>query len=222
MKHQVKKRLVRSLVFGLIAIVLGVCVAWIQIQTQNARITKKGGQKSETAIPMAGLNIGGPFNLTDHNGNQVTEKTYAGDYKLMYFGFTYCPAICPTELQKMSRVMNALEKNVPELASIVQPLFVTVDPERDEVSVMKQYVSLFHKKLIGLTGTQPQIDFVKQRYRIFATKVEDETNQDYTVDHSSFIYLMSPENDLISMYRTSDTADYMYEDILERIKLSGS
>ncbi len=116
--------------------------------------------------------------------------------------------------------MGALEKDQPETAETIQPLFITVDPERDRVPVMKEYVSLFHKRLVGLTGTQPQIDFVKKSYRIFATKVQDESANDYTVDHSSFIYLMGPDNTLMGMYRVSDTADYIYQDVLKRLGLS--
>jgi len=220
MKPEIKKRLLRTLIFSLIALVIGAGVGWVQIQMQSARITTKDGKPMETAMPMAGLQIGGPFSLTDHTGADVTEKNYDGQYKLIYFGFTYCPAICPTELQKISRVMGAMEKNKPETAKTIQPLFITVDPERDRVPVMREYVSLFHPRLIGLTGSVPQIDFVKKSYRIFATKVQDESANDYTMDHSSFIYLMGPDNTLISMYRVSDKADDVYQDILKRLNLS--
>ena len=220
MKPEIKKRLLRTLIFCLLALVIGGSVGWFQVQMENARTVTREGKPSETAMPIAGLNIGGPFSLTNHMGEDVTEKDYEGQYKLIYFGFTYCPAVCPTELQKISRVMSALEKNQPETAAKIQPLFITVDPERDRVPVMKEYVSLFHKRLIGLTGTQPQIDFVKKSYRVFATKVEDESANDYTVDHSSFIYLMGPDDTLVSMYRVSDSADKVYEDILKQLGLS--
>jgi len=219
MKPEIKKRLLRTLIFSIVALIVGVGAGWMQVQMESARTLTRDGKPSKTAMPMAGLNIGGAFSLTDHNGQAVTEKTYDGQYKLIYFGFTYCPAICPTELQKISRVMNALEKNHPAAAKTVQPLFITIDPERDTVDVMKEYVSLFHKNMIGLTGSVPQIDFVKKAYRIFATKVEDENMSDYTVDHSSFIYLMGSDNTLISMYRVSDTPDEMYEDLLKQLDL---
>ena len=82
---------------------------------------------------------------------------------------------------------------------------------------MKDYVSLFHPKLIGLTGTQPQIDFVSKAYRIFARKVDDPAQNDYTMDHSSYLYLMSPDNTLAAIYRMDDDADYIYDDILKRL-----
>lgn len=219
MNPLIKKRLTRIGVFGTIALVLGIGAAWMQMQMQAARVTTKEGKPAETAMPMAGLNIGGPFALTDHTGKAVTEKDYAGTYKLIYFGFTYCPAICPTELQKMSRVLAALEKNHPEALETLQPLFVSVDPERDTVEVMREYVSLFNPRIVGLTGSVPQIDFMKKRYRVFASKVQDETNQDYTVDHSSFTYLMGPSDGLLAMYRMKDSADDIYKDIVTRLGL---
>jgi protein SCO1/2 len=215
MNEKIKKRLVRTAILSVVALAVGIGVGLIQKEMQSARTVSKGSVESDA--PIAGLNIGGPFNLTDHTGTEVTEKTYDGDYKLIYFGFTYCPAICPTELQKISRVMSGLEKSNPDAAEQIQPLFITIDPERDTVPVMQEYVRLFHPRLIGLTGTVPQIDFVKKRYRVFANKVEDGTQNDYTMDHSSFIYLMSPDDTLLGMYRTSDTADDIYTDIIKQL-----
>ncbi len=222
MNPNIKKRLTRTLVLSLIALAIGAGVGYYQIKFESARVSKQGENTAQRPAPVAGLEIGGPFSLTDHNGQAVTEKTYEGQYKLIYFGFTYCPAICPTELQKVSRVMSALEKNNPEMAQNVQPLFITIDPERDTVEVMNQYVSLFHPSLIGLTGTKPQIDFVTKSYRIFAKKVDDPEQQDYTMDHSSYLYLMGPKNTLVSIYRMDDTADYVYEDIAKRLDAAAS
>ncbi len=211
-----KEKLVRIFVLAIVALIIGAGTAWYQVKFESARITQQG-LSSEKPLPVAGLEIGGPFSLTDHTGKNVTEKDYADQYQLIYFGFTYCPAICPTELQKMSRVMTALEKSKPVLAEQTQPLFITVDPERDTVPVMKDYVSLFHPKLIGLTGTQPQIDFVIKAYKIFARKVDDSEQNDYTVDHSSYIYLMGKDNQLLSIYRMDDDADYVYNDVVKHI-----
>jgi len=220
MNPKIKNRLMRTAILSLVALFVGASVAWVQIQMQAARVTTKEGKPMETAMPMAGLKIGGAFSLTDHTGADVTDKTYSGKYKLIYFGFTYCPAICPTELQKMSRVLAALEKNHPEALDTIQPLFISVDPERDSVEVMREYVRLFHPRIVGLTGTVPQIEFIKKRYRVFANKVEDDTNQDYTVDHSSFTYLMGPNDELLGMYRIQDKPDAIYQDLVKRIGLS--
>ncbi|MGH1399540.1 MAG: SCO family protein [Alphaproteobacteria bacterium] len=218
MSQNIKNRLIRTFIFSAIALVIGVGVGWYQIKMQSARVMKQGESGAQRPAPIAGLKLGGPFSLTDHRGEKVTEKTYDGQYKFIYFGFTYCPAICPTELQKVSQVMRAMEKNKPELAKTIQPLFITIDPARDTVPVMKDYVSLFHPRLIGLTGTQPQIDFVTKAYRVFARKVVTEEQQDYTMDHSSYLYLMSPDNQLTAIYRMDDGADFVYGDMLKRIE----
>ena len=221
MNENTKKRMLRTLVFALLAIAVGAGVAWYQVKFEKARVTTHGDNSNAKPLPIAGLEIGGPFRLNDHTGKTVTEQDFSGQYMLTYFGFTYCPAICPTELQKISRVMKALEKKQPALAELVQPLFITVDPERDTVDVMKDYVSLFHPKLVGLTGTQPQVDFVSKAYRIFARKVDDPEQNDYTMDHSSYIYLMGKDGKLVSIYRMDDSADYIYDDILRRVGIDG-
>ena len=224
MNASIKKRLLRTALLSLLALGIGAGVGFYQLKFQNARVINKQSGTSAPA-PVAGLDIGGPFSLTDHTGTDVTEKTYDGQHKLIYFGFTFCPSICPTELQKVSRVMNALEKNKPALAETLTPLFITVDPDRDTVPVMKDYVSLFHPKLQGLTGTQPQIDFITKSYRVFVRRVEGvdtHDDEDYTMDHSSYLYLMSPDNTLAAIYRMDDSADAVYNDILARIEGSAS
>lgn len=220
MKPEIQKRVTRTLILSVLALIVGGAVGFYQVSIQNARVIQKDGQGASGSADIAGLELGGPFTLTDHNGNEVTEKDYAGKYKLVYFGFTYCPAVCPTELQKMSRIVKAFEKNHPDAAQNIEQLFITVDPERDNVQVMKDYVSLFHPRLIGLTGTRPQIDFITQSYRIFATRVEDESLSDYTMDHSTFVYLMGPDDELVSIYRMKDTPDYIYKDMQQKLGLS--
>ena len=117
--------------------------------------------------------------------------------------------------------MRQAMKGLPdEMAAKIQPLFITTDPERDTVEVLNDYVSLFDPRLVGLTGSVPQVDLVKKAYRIFAVKVQDESMDEYTMDHSSFTYLMGPDGELVSMYRVKDTADYMAGDIKKH--LSGS
>ncbi len=171
--------------------------------------------KQETAdkpLSVVANNFGGSFTLVNQDNETVTEKDFEGQWRLIYFGFTYCPAICPTELQKIAAAL----KDLGEEGEKITPIFISVDPERDTVDVMRQYVKLFHPRLIGLTGTVAQIDEVKKSYKIYAAKVKDDTMTDYTVDHSSFIYLMNPNNDLIRIFKTDDTA----EDIVKIIKKS--
>lgn len=203
-----KNRFKRLLVLCSLALLVGAGIGWFELQRAQAPATVQQG--SSVAIPVAGVQIGGPYELIDHTGAVRTEADFADQYKLIYFGFTYCPAICPTELAKISAVMKQLPE---EAAAQIQPLFITVDPERDTVSVMADYVSLFDDRLIGLTGDQEQIDAVKKAYRVFSKNVQDESMTEYTVDHSSYIYFMSPSDELLGMYRIKDTPAYMVEDI---------
>lgn len=209
MNPQIKKRLLRTVLLSLAALAVGAGIALYQISAEKNPAT---AEKPEV-MKIAGADIGGPFSLLDATGKTITEKNFEGKFKLIYFGFTYCPAICPTELQKITKVLKRMEAEKPELAARLQPLFITVDPERDTPQVVGEYVKLFHPRLIGLTGSPEQIEAVKKSYRIFAAKVQQEGMNDYTVDHSSFIYLMDPKNELAGIYRTEDNADMIFEDV---------
>lgn len=154
--------------------------------------------------------IGGEFYLTNHLGQAVSHDYFQDKYKIIYFGFTYCPAICPTELQKITAILKALP---PEMLDNIAPLFITIDPDRDTVDVMHDYVSFFHPNIIGLTGTTAQIAQTLDAFKIYATKVYNDDKTDYTMDHSSFIYVMGPDDRLLKIYRSQDTAQDMTKDI---------
>ncbi|PCI55250.1 MAG: hypothetical protein COB36_06400 [Alphaproteobacteria bacterium] len=165
---------------------------------------------TENNTTSAASNIGGAFTLIDHNGQEVTNDTYADMYKLVFFGFTYCPAVCPTELQKITRIMDELGE---DYAHTITPMFITVDPERDDVETMKNYVTQFHPSLVGLTGSNEQIEAVKNAFKVYSSKVENDMMDEYMIDHSSFIYLMDWDNHLISMYPSKDTVTDIIRDI---------
>ncbi|HBR68691.1 MAG TPA: SCO family protein [Rhodospirillaceae bacterium] len=206
-----KARLKRTAILSAIALVIGGGIGFYQIQNETARVT----QKASSVAPMAGgAQVGGGFALIDQDGKEVTENDYAGRYKLIFFGFTFCPAVCPTELQKMARVLDQLEN--PN----IQPIFITVDPERDTAQVMKGYVGQFHPDIVGLTGSREQIDKVLADYKVYASKVENDMMDGYMMDHSAFIYLMSPNNALITLYPAQDTAEQIAEDIKKRLNAS--
>ena len=139
--------------------------------------------------------IGGPFELTDHTGKRVTDQDFRGKYTVIFFGFTFCPDVCPSALQVMSA---ALDKIGPK-AERITPLFISVDPERDTPAQLATYVQSFHPRLIGLTGSPEDIARVVKAYRVYAKKVEDpKSSAGYTYDHSSIIYVMNPDG----TYRT--------------------
>jgi protein SCO1/2 len=153
--------------------------------------------------------IGGPFSLTDHTGKRVTEKDFAGKFMLVFFGYTYCPDICPGELQVISAAMDQLG----EKGRKVTPVFVTVDPERDTVSQMKSYVENFHPRLVGLTGTAEEVRAAAKAYRVYYSKARDASASDYLMDHSSAVYLMSPAGEYLAHFAYGTGVDKMAEGI---------
>jgi protein SCO1/2 len=156
--------------------------------------------------------VGGPFTLTDQNGNIVTDATFKGEPFLVFFGFTHCPDVCPTTLYEMSEVLNRLGPDANKTAA----LFVTVDPERDTPEKLKQYISSFHPRIFGLTGTEEQIDAIKKEYRVFAKKVPTKDG-DYTMDHTAVVYLMDKNGRFVAPFNLSRSADEAAADLRKRL-----
>jgi protein SCO1/2 len=152
----------------------------------------------------AGVAIGGPFTLTDETGQRVTEATYRGRHMLVFFGFTYCPDVCPTELAKVAAALDLLG---PEAGRVV-PLFVSVDPARDTPDALAQYTDLFHPAIIGLTGTEAEIAAAARAYRVYYNKVKTGQEADaYTMDHSAFVYLLGPDGAFRQFYSPQATPE---------------
>lgn len=147
-------------------------------------------QPPPTAKQVGQTMIKSAFQLTDHQERRVTAKDFHGKWQLVFFGFTYCPDICPTTLSTVSQAMDILSGD----ADKVTPLFITVDPERDTPKVLAEYVKTFHPRLIGLTGTSEQIKSAAQAFRIYYAKAPQKDAPDgYLMGHSGFIYLMTPD-----------------------------
>lgn len=162
----------------LIAAVLAGEWAWLRLRSQPTATAPAGAAPAWAAIP------GGPFALTDHLGRHVSSSDFESDLLLIAFGYTYCPDVCPTTLLGVSSALDLLG----EQAVRVQPLFVTVDPERDTPEVLATYVAAFHPRLVGLTGRAEQIERIAGDYRVYYAKVGLE-DDGYFMDHSAFIYL---------------------------------
>jgi protein SCO1/2 len=148
------------------------------------------------AVPpgnLAGASLGGPFTLTDQNGQTVREADFAGRYRLIYFGYGFCPDICPTDLALVGRGLQAFETADAARAAKVAPIFITIDPQRDTPAALKPFVAAFHPRLIGLTGTQAQIAAVTKAYGVYAKRMETGDPQNYLMDHSAMVYLFGPD-----------------------------
>ena len=133
--------------------------------------------------------IGGPFGLTDHTGKPRTDADFRGQLLVIYFGYSYCPDICPADLMSIALALDQLGP----AGQSVQPVFITVDPERDTVEHLADYVAAFHPRLIGLTGAPARIRQVATAYKAYYARAEDARTKDYVIDHTAFIYIVGKD-----------------------------
>jgi cytochrome oxidase Cu insertion factor (SCO1/SenC/PrrC family) len=155
--------------------------------------------------------IGGPWTLTDQSRHEVTDRTWRGKVEVIYFGYTYCPDACPTELQTIAKALDLLDNDARQ----VQPLFVTVDPERDTPEHLAEYTAQFHPSLVGLTGTPEQIKAITHAYRVYSARADEKTTgaSDYIMDHSSFIYLVGRDGQVVNLLPAGSDPKIMAEAI---------
>jgi protein SCO1/2 len=162
-------------------------------------------ERPEPKIIMSGTAaIGGPFTLVTTNGESVSDRTYRGKWLLIYFGYTYCPDACPTALNSISVALEKLGSQASEL----QPLFITVDPERDTRVTMAKYLTSFDSRILGLTGTKEQINDVIEKYHLCVSRAKsDHGGNDYLISHSSYIYLMDSQGRFVNVIHAEEIGD---------------
>lgn len=169
--------------------------------------------------PLAGARIGGPFALTDQDGRTVRDTDFTGKYRLVYFGYTFCPDVCPTDMQHVGQGLRLLEKSDPALAAKVVPIFITVDPARDTPAVLKQFVGAFHPRMVGLTGSQAAIDAAAKAYGVAHELQPRAPGADgYLVDHSRVTYLMGPDGKPLALVRADTSGEAVAEDLRKWVK----
>ena len=174
-----------------------------------------GGAQAPLALIDPAATLGGPFALTDEDGGRVTETTWRGRFVLLYFGYRYCPDVCPTELAKMVEAYELLPQAVQARTVLA---FATVDPERDDAAGLRDYTDLFHPALIGLTGTQAQTDAAARAFRVYHHRVtQGRDAQAYLLDHSSFTYLLGPDGRTAQVFPTTTTAEAIAADLARRV-----
>ena len=155
--------------------------------------------------PLAGARLGGPFTLVDQEGRVVTDRDFAGEWRAVYFGYTFCPDVCPLDLQKLMQGYRAFAQASPAAAAKLRPIFITVDPDRDTPAAIKQYVAAFGPGLTGLTGSAAQIADVAKRYGAFYRKAKADGASDYLVDHSRQTILFDPAGAPVALLPTDDS-----------------
>ncbi|HLW29055.1 MAG TPA: SCO family protein [Kiloniellales bacterium] len=192
---------------GLLILIVGLALPWWLQRGSDGGVSMVG----EPAI-------GGSFELVDQHGNTLRDTDFHGRYVLIFFGYTYCPDFCPQTLLTVTEALDRLEEAAPAKAEEVVPVFVTIDPERDTVEAMAAYAEHFHEDLIALTGTPEQIDAAAKAYRVYYRKAEDESLNDYLMDHSTFVFLMDPEGKYIAHYTHGTKAEDMAASLQEQIE----
>lgn len=178
---------------ALSGLLLGACKAEPKPVAQSGPVTTTGQ-----------ANVGGPFTLVNQEGVTVTEKDFIGMPHLVFFGFTYCPDVCPMGLQQMGAALDALGKDKTK----IQPILISLDPERDTPELMAQYITAngFPENLVGLTGTREQVDGAVVAYRVYSKKVSlGDDEADYTIDHTSYIYLMDKNGKYAAVFTKHDS-----------------
>jgi protein SCO1/2 len=171
------------------------------------------GEVDHGEPPLAGADIGGDFSLTDKNGETVNWSDFEGRYRIVYFGFAFCPDICPTDMQRTAQGLSTFAQSSPELAANVQPIFITIDPERDTPEVVGEFASAFSDDLIGLTGTAEQIADAASKFRVFYARGEESEAGGYLMDHSRIVYLFGPSGEPLATLPADTSADAVAEEL---------
>ncbi|MBD3730658.1 MAG: SCO family protein [Sphingomonadales bacterium] len=176
------------------------------------------GASGDGRPPLEGAKIGGPFELVDKDGKAVRWSDFAGKYRIVYFGYTYCPDVCPTDVQRMSQGLRLYAKDHAALADKIQPIFITVDPQRDTPAKVGEFAAAFSDKLIGLTGTPEQIASAAKTFRVFYSKGETSPGGGYLVDHSSITYLFGPQGEPLATLPTDLGPEAVADELAKWVK----
>lgn len=174
------------------------------VYVKHLKEVKKKQEEEKKVKSHGKAALGGPFSLIDHNGVRREHSDFFGKWILIYFGFTFCPDVCPEELEKLTEAIKILDDTpgLPEL----QPLFITVDPKRDTPELIKTYLKEFHPRMLGLTGSEEEIHTATKAYRVYYSVGPTDNPNDYLVDHTIIMYLVDPNGEFAEYYGQNRTA----------------
>jgi protein SCO1/2 len=168
--------------------------------------TSGGPAPASVEAPLTGARIGGPFSLISQSGATVADRDFAGRYRLIYFGYAFCPDVCPVDMNRLMLGLRRFERLDQARAARVQPLFISIDPERDTPERLRPFVAQFHPRLIGLTGTPQQIRSVADAYLVRYSRQEGSSPDAYLMAHTQLAYLMGPQGEPVALLPIDDPA----------------
>jgi protein SCO1/2 len=168
---------------------------------------QSGSPPAETQGNLVGSAIGGPFELVDKDGKTVRWSDFEGKYRIVYFGYAYCPDVCPLDVARMMQGYARFKQAEPELAAEVQPIFITIDPERDTPAVVGEFAGAFSDDLLGLTGTPEQVAVAAKAFKAYYEKGEDGGDGSYLMDHTRAAYLMGRSGEPIALLPVDETPE---------------
>lgn len=192
------------IIFGRRVAILGLSIALGILGACSDEVSNRAAQSGQVTAVSGKAAIGGAYTLVDHTGKTVTDVDFHGQAQLIYFGYAYCPDVCPTTLQQMGAALALAGR----AADHYQPIFITIDAERDTPEVMAQYVTNngFPEGLVGLTGNPEQLKHAMKVFKVIGQKIEDpDSAAGYTYDHSSIIYLMDKNGEFVDVFTHATT-----------------
>lgn len=168
--------------------------------------------------PLQGAAIGGDFTLTGEDGRPISWKDFAGKYRIVYFGYAFCPDICPTDVQRAMAGLKAFEERNPALGAKVQPLFISIDPGRDTPQVLREFTDNFHPRLIGLTGDTATLEKVAKAFGTTFSRGDTQPGGGYLMNHYGYTYLFGPKGEPIAMLPTDQGAEAVTAELVKWVR----
>ncbi len=192
------------------------CFAWFTALALAACSPQTDAASGEP--PLQGATIGGDFELVAETGDKVRFSDFDGQYRTVYFGYAYCPDICPTDNQRAMAGLREFEQAEPELGAKIQPLFISIDPERDTPEVVAEFTDAFHPRLLGLTGSAEQIGAAAKKFAVYYSRGEDAPGGGYLMDHSNVTYLFGPDGLPITTLPTDLGAEAVAQELAKWVR----